>query len=140
VLLNPPCQVDDLTHFQKSLCHILNQMHKARCDEPGESEYAGKNFLEIASSKWADENRSAFLQESQNLMVLSGLSAGSFDENIFMASLAIVQWPPTPGKMTKSHILNWQMSRQSFWKNFIPDKEVHTIALSIAMDKFREAL
>ena len=116
-------------------------MHKARCSEADAdgTDYAGKNFLEIASSRWTDENQSQFLKDSHNLMFLCGLTPGNFNENAFIASLAVPEWPPVQGKISTSHILNWQMSRQSFWKNFIPDKEAHTIALGIAMDKFREA-
>jgi hypothetical protein len=106
-------------------------MHKARCDEPADApEYAGKNFLEIASSRWTDKNQSAFLQKSHNLMVLCALRWLFAD--IFMASLAIVQWPPDqvahPELAVSAKLLD----------ELHP--EVHTIALSIAMDKFREAL
>jgi len=42
------------------------------------------------------------------------------------------------GKLFYSHILNWEMSRKSFWKVFVPDKEAYEIMLHIAADRFRE--
>jgi hypothetical protein len=42
------------------------------------------------------------------------------------------------GKLFHTHILNWEMSRRSFWKVFIPDKEVYEVMVLIAVDRFRE--
>ena len=96
----------------------------------------GKTFLGIAEDCWA--RKEDFLSLSHKLMVKTSLMSESSDENDFASFLKPKVWPPKAGEQFKSHVLNYEMSRQSFWKNFIPDKEVLDIAMQIAADRFRE--
>ena len=80
-----------------------------------------------------------FAEMSHKLMVRAGLLESAFDHSTFIQStLKMHQWPHVPGELTKSHILNWQLSRKSFWKVFVPDREILEIALLVAADRFRE--
>lgn len=133
-------QVDDLSGIQQAVRKTVNEMFKARSGDPvadAEMKFAGRSFIEIASDCWGDQEN--FLKDSHALMARVGLATTAYDENLFVKSLAL-EWPPTAGQIVRTHILNWcTADRRSFWKNFIPDKEVYTIAMGIAMDKFREA-
>lgn len=48
-------------------------------------------------------------------------------------------WPPMPGEIVETSILQWSMKPESFWRSFLGMSEVVAIARSIAVSRFREA-
>ncbi|CAK9093497.1 unnamed protein product, partial [Durusdinium trenchii] len=49
------------------------------------------------------------------------------------------EWPPQVGSMFGTHILQWSMDDNSFWKGFVPCSEVIGVAMAIARSRMREA-
>ena len=49
------------------------------------------------------------------------------------------EWPPVPGKLVQTSILQWSMAPEAFWRGFVPMSEVIGPARSIATSCFREA-